>query len=965
MQSNDFAAAFAPSPARDRRLKAALLGVSSFVALSAWSAGAHAGQAASATAVPVSSAAAASPDVEAIVVTGSRIVRDGFEAPTPTSVLGAQEIQAKAPGNIADFVNTLPVLAGSSTPQNQTSSIGAGSTGINGLNLRNLGAQRTLVLFDGRRLPASTITGVVDINTLPQALISRVEVVTGGASSAWGSDALTGVVNFILDREFVGFKVEAQGGLTSQGDNANGKLALAGGMRFADGRGHVLLSAEAAYSDGIDTLDRNWYKGAKLINNPGYTATNGQPRLFVREGVGYTTVAPGAIVTAGPLAGLYFGANGQPSQLNFGSPVSSPYMVGGDWQYTDFGRMASMVPTLDRQAFFSHLSFDLTNDIEAYAELSYARAHSSQYSGPQYQFGGIIIQRDNAFLPQSVVAQMTALGQTSLNVGSWNSDLFTAKKGESESNREQARFLVGLKGKSDVFGKTWNWDVYAQRGSNEIYNDIERPLTARYNQSIDAVRNASGAIVCRSTLTNPNNGCAPLNILGTGVSSEAAYNWFAGTSWLKNWIKQDVVAASFSGEPLENWAGPISLAGGFEYRKESVKSKTDPLSPANAYFSGNYKPTFGHYSVVDAFAETVVPLLKDAPMAQSLDLSAAVRQTHYSTSGNVTTWKVGLNYRPIDDITFRSVRSRDIRSPNLSDLYQAGATITIAVADPFRGNLSSNILQVTSGNTALTPEVADTFSIGAVVQPRFIPRFTASVDYYDIKIADAISSFGQATILDQCFAGNTIFCGQTVRNSAGVLTQINVQPVNVASVTARGVDFEAGYRLPLEEVAPMLGDGVVSFRVFATRYIDMITDNTVTVSTNSVGQNTGNLPTWRYNASVSYSNGPANLALSMRGFSDGVYSNSYVECTSGCPTSTANNMTIDDNHIDGAYYFDASFRYDITASVAAYVSVDNLLDRAPSRVATGTSVTGPQPGVNQSLYDTLGRSFRTGIRLKF
>ena len=295
-------------------------------------------------------------DVLEEVVISTRIVRDGYEAPTPTSVLGMAEIQANAPRNIADFVNQLPSFSGSNTPTLTTGSVGAGLAGINSMNLRSLSTNslnRTLILLDGQRVVASAATGLVDINTLPQSLISRVDVVTGGASAAWGSDAVAGVVNFTLDRKFTGLKGSVQGESTTYGDDQGYTLSLTGGTGFASGRGHAIVSGEVAHSDGIKGLPRGWYEGKKTLVNPAYTATNGQPELLVRSNSGYVTATPGLIFTTGPLKGTYFGPGGTPGQLNTGSLVGSNGFVDGDWRYADFGQSGDLDSRVSRQNIFA------------------------------------------------------------------------------------------------------------------------------------------------------------------------------------------------------------------------------------------------------------------------------------------------------------------------------------------------------------------------------------------------------------------------------------------------------------------------------------------------------------------------------------------------------------------------------------------------------------------------------------
>lgn len=892
-----------------------------------------------------------------LVVTGTRIVRDGYQAPTPTSVIGAEQIAASAPSNIADFVNQLPSLAGSTSPRANVGSLSAGLIGVNALNLRNLGANRTLILLDGQRVAASTLTGLVDVNTIPQGLVKRVDVVTGGASADWGSDAVAGVVNFVLDKDFTGLKGLVQGGVTTYGDDRNYNISLTGGSRFADGRGHILISGELADNDGIRSIGkRTWYNGAKLFINPTYTATNGQPQLLALANTGFATATPGGIITSGPLKGTYFGPGGAPTQFNYGPIVSGNFMQGGDWQYADFAKSGDLDPELKRQTIFGRVSYEATDHIEVFAQASYSRATSRVASLNQFNFGNITIQPDNAFIPVSIAARVTA----PFTLGTLNEDLGPII---STTERSSARYVIGANGDFDALGSHWKWDAYGQKTINDVYTDGRLTITSRYNAAIDSVRNASGAIVCRSTLTNPTNGCVPYNIFGTGVASDAARNYVLGTSWGKNKLTQEVVAGTLHGEPFSTWAGPVSVATGLEHRREAVSGSNDPLSTTRSYFAGNFLASFGSYNVTEGFVETVVPLAKDLAFAKTLDFNGAVRVTDYSTSGSVTTWKAGLTYKPVDDVTFRFTRSRDIRAPNLAELYQSGQSSTTSLVDPFRGNASTTAFQVTSGNLDLQPEKADTLGVGVVVQPRLLPGFAASVDYYDIRIKEAISTVNAASVVNQCFLGNTQFCSQITRNSSNVITSVAVLPVNVAEQISRGLDFDASYR---HEVL----DGNLSVRLMATRFLKNYTNDGITPATDTVGTNGTNgtlrnsLPKWRYLASIGWDRDPVSLSLTARGFSAGVYNTSYIECVSACPTSTAANMTINNNHLPSALYFDTNVTVKLPNDIEAFFVVDNILNKDPAQMAFGTSIGAAPLSVNPLLYDVLGRTFRFGFRFK-
>lgn len=902
-----------------------------------------------------------------IVVTGTRVVRDGYEAPTPTSVIGAVQIAAKAPANLADFVNELPSMAATSTPRSNVGFLSTGQVGINALNLRNLGASRTLVLLDGQRVGSSTLTGLVDTNTFPQGLVKRVDVVTGGASAGWGSDAVAGVVNFILDKDFKGLKGDVQGGVTTYGDDRNWKVSLTGGASFADDRGHILVNVEAAYIQGINGIGkRRWYNGAKLINNPNYTAANGQPALLALTGVGFATATPGGIITSGPLRGTYFGPGGTPAQLNYGPIVSGNFMQGGDWQYSgdEFSQSGDLDPRLTRQNAFARVSYDLTEHLSVFAQGSYGRATSRQGSLEQFQFANLTIQPDNAFIPASIQGSVTA----PFTLGTFNSDIGPIV---GTSKREMYRGVLGAGGDVDAFGSNWTWDVYGQRTVNRVYTDARIAITANYRNAIDAVRNpATGAIVCRSTLTNPNNGCVPYNLFGTGVNGAAALNYVLGTSWGRNKLTQDVYAGTLRGEPFSTWAGPVSIAAGIEHRREKVSGTQDPLRTAAAasgqappYFAGNFLASFGSYNVTEGFLEAVVPLAKDAPWAENLDFNGAVRATDYSSVGYVTTWKLGLTYSPVSDVTFRVTRSRDIRAPNLAELYQTNQTSTTSITDPLRGNASTTIAQVTQGNLGLDPEKSDAWGLGVVLKPRFLPGFGASVDFYRLHIKDAVSTPNAQTVVNQCAQGNTLFCSQIARNAAGVITQTTVQPVNLAKQIAKGLDFEMSYR-------SNLFGGDLLLRGLATRYLKNYSADGITAPVDTVGTNGLNgtartsLPKWRYLASIGWDKDPLSLTLTARGFSAGVYNTSYIECTTACPTSTPANMTINDNNLPGAIYFDTNVTFKLFENVDVYLAVDNIANRSPYQMAFGPAIGTAPLSVNPLLWDVLGRSFRVGARFR-
>ncbi|MGE3335812.1 MAG: TonB-dependent receptor plug domain-containing protein [Rhodospirillaceae bacterium] len=923
---------------------------------------------------------------EEIVVTGSRIVRNGYEAPTPVSVLGAEDLNAQAALNIADAVNNLPSFAGSSTPHAGNSGTGNGVVGTNLLNLRGMAANRTLVLLDGQRLVGASANGApeggaVDANVIPNMLVERVDVVTGGASAAYGSDALSGVVNFVLDRDFTGVKATIDGGISNYGDMPNYSGSLAYGTPFANGRGHVLLAAEHSWTRGERGFFRPWTDdNIQMMQNPAWNATTNPsvPQYIVANNVGLTLAAPGGIVTAGPLKGLTFDPLGNPYQRNYGSGVAGNYFIGGDWAESRTDRYSDLSAKLSRQTIFWRTSYDLSDNVSVYAQFHWAHSHAFSHNSYPFKFASETIRRDNAFLPAEVGARMDALGLTTLTMGRNNFDIPIASP---SNDRIFRRFLGGIEGNFDAMGANWKWDAYYQRStSHNSIRVIDNTVNTYYTRAIDAVRGANGAAVCRvnadAVTTNDDPSCVPFNYFGLGRNSTAALQYVVENGYGLTRLTQDVAAASVNGEPFSTWAGPVSVAFGLEHRSESLRAIASQLDQTSQFYSGNYKNSNGSNKVTEGFVETVVPLAKDEAFARSLDLNAAVRATDYSNSGYVTTWKVGGTWSPIDDIRFRATQSRDIRAPNMGDLFLGGRSNTGTQIDRFT-NTTPVILSVTSGNPNLVPEKADTTGVGAVLSPSFLPGFNTSVDFYRIKIKGAIATLNAQQIIDQCFEGVTQLCPLLIRDSAGVLTRVNIQPANVLSQSTRGLDIEASYNFPLSSIVDSW-DGQLSLRALGSRVFSIKTINNASnpKELEGAGVNAASLasfpltaPKFTYRTSATYALDPLSVTLSFYGLSSGVYATNAIQCTTGCPVSTTAAPTLNNNHIPAVHAFDLSFNYKIIDNGAqeaeTFFVVNNLTNAPPPGVAGNLSSGVYQKGDGSFYQDyRIGRTFRAGVRFK-
>lgn len=941
-----------------------------------------------------------------VVVTGTRIIRDGFQAPTPLTVLTREDIENTSPSNnIADFVNQTPQLAGSTKPSNSRLNLSNGSAGINALTLRNLGESRTLVLLDGRRSVGSTIYGWVDINTIPQGLVDRVEVVTGGASAAYGSDAVAGVVNFVLNKKLEGVRVTGEAGVTTYGDGFNYSGSVSGGHSFAGGRGHVLFNAEIAHQDGIfeiDPIDREWnHTGYVRVENPARSSDPTQPRYITTlRNVGASNSTPGGLITSTALRGLYFGQGGSVNVFDYGTfqfpalgGASAPSVVqNGSWQVNDSGRRIGLMPEDDRWGVFGRLSYELFDGVEAFVEASYNRQKVFFNAGPNLSTGITYTTTGCTTVPVPVSCNAFALqtlgaarltGVDSFTLATTAADLpFRA----IDNERKVQRYVIGLEGGFEAFGKEARWDVYAQYGRSDVREQLRNIMhTARMRAATDAAfapagnagGYAAGSIQCLINVNasgaddDPN--CVPLNRLGLGVADPAAVNYVLGDPYRDQVLQQFVTGANFAFTPFATWAGDVSVSLGGEYREERIRGEVPAefqptINPngttSNAWSVGNYLPFRGKYNVKEAYLETVVPL------GLGLEFNGAVRATDYSNSGYVTTWKLGATWQPIEDIRIRVTRSRDIRAPNLNELYQAGTANSDSVANPIYTQDGANGPQrygysgLTTGNPNLKPEVANSWNIGAVLSPRFLPGFTISADYFRIDLEGAIDSITAQEVVNRCYADQvqefcdaiTIDDGRSQPGAPYLL--IRTQPFNYVRRLVRGIDFDAAYRIPV-------GEGQVTLRGVATRYIENLAVTGVAGSepVNTVGANGGQFstPTWIFRGSINYETPTFSATFTGRGISAGKYVANGIECTSGCPESTTNFPTYDNNRVSGLFYADLNLTQKLrmgSSEAEVFFNVTNLFNRWPLLV--------PETGnaSNTTYSDMLGRQFRIGFRYK-
>jgi outer membrane receptor protein involved in Fe transport len=925
---------------------------------------------------------------ETIVVTGSRVISDGFSAPTPVTVVTGEQLLTSTPTTIGEALNKLPQFANSIRPS--TSQFAPESGAATQLNLRSLGAQRGLILLNGRRVNPSTAGGIVDVSILPEELVQRVDIVTGGASAAYGSDAVAGVVNFVLDTSFNGLKGSVQSGVTQRGDNGNYKVSLTGGTSIGE-RLHIVASGSYYKQDGIANYrDRDWFQSCAPVVIPGATPTrirtcNVKTPLMSVGGLIVNT--PSSAGNAA-LVGTQFLEGGTPAPFIYGSPRTGTQMVGGEGE--DQGIEFQVMPELERITGFAHVDYEVSDNLSLFVDGLFGLSETTYKGTLQgfYSTTALTIYRDNAYLPASVAARMDDPNRDGSTADAINR--FTlghafpqigpqTNKGRSETERVTAGFTADL-------GAGWGLDGHYGFGTNlQTIRSIGNLTVQRLFDAGDSVVDpSSGQIVCRTTISVAHE-CVPLNVFGPSSASQAAVDFVRASPYGSSGsrtderTKQHVAELVVRGSPFSTWAGELAIAAGAGYRKESVNRRVDPgsngpkfpngliprgveftryiSSTTGAYFLSNQQPIAGRYDLWEVFGETLIPLADDLPFARSIDLNLAGRYTDYSTSGGVTTWKAGLNWEIFDGLRLRATRSRDIRAPNLTELYATSAAGAATVTDPFAledptGSINPTpvVVSLATGSTDLQPEVADTFTVGGVFSPTFLPGFQVSADYYDITIDDAIGQLGLQNIVNQCFAGSTSLCSRLERDPNGNLFRVNNGYLNINELKNSGLDIEGSYRTEL-------GNGSAGIRVIASRVFELSTLIPGSNRVDRAGQTgiSGGVPKWNFNINASLTQGGFTLNINERIIGKGTYDATFVE-----------GRDIDNNHVPAIAYTDLSMTYQLEAGnqqAELFATINNLFDQDPPRNSGSYFVFATIP-TNTFLFDQIGRAFTVGARLR-
>ena len=923
--------------------------------------------------------------VEEIVVTGSRISRSTATTPVPVTMINAEQLSLNGDARLAQTLNQLPALGATQTPANTNFS--PEEAGTNFLDLRRLGIDRTLTLVNGRRQVGSRPgSAAVDLNTIPTAMVERVEVITGGASAVYGADAVSGVVNIITKDDFEGLQIDGQLGVSDEGDGETYQVSVTGGVNFDDRRGNVFFNTTYDKSKDINGADRDWRRQALRFGpNPADGGPgDGIPGQILFENTGFISTPPG---------GRAIGPNGELFE-DFGGPFT--FNDNGDLVPQDLGQLrasflssngdtADLVPfdllqvPVERILISGGMTYELHEKINFFARGKFAQTQSATAGQPSFTLPSvepIFLTPDNPFVPQEMRDILAAEGLDGFFVGRTNVD---QGQDRSKSDRDTFQVYVGFDGD---LTPNLDYSVHYQYGrSTNTTEFINRQVPSRFQQALDVIEDPmTGEPVCR----DPSNGCVPLNVLGPNAATEEALA-FTHTDFLTGGeLEQQVINATFTGDTsgvFEPLAGPVGFAAGFEYRKEEAETEEGFLrNTGDVFASPPIGDVDGEFDVWELFGEVSIPVLRDLPLAQEVNLEGAIRFGDYSTIGSTTAWKISGDWMPVEDIRLRGAFSVAVRAPNIGELFGPTDVNNIFLEDPCdadnlddgaptraancaaRGlppdfqsqSLNRTNTVVTGGNPDLLEEEADTITFGAVLTPRFLPGLTLAVDYWDIEITDAINSFPAQSLVRNCVDAETIdnpFCAQITRQSNGNFDVIESRLINVAAFEASGIDFDASYFLDLGRTTDGAVPGELDLGFVAT-YLDKLAFF-AQEETETPDREAGELgdPDFQMNFRATYSYDRLTFSLEER-----FLSGQRFDLGESPETRSPNDTS-------GQWYTDIQIRYQLLEGAELWAGIDNLLDNDPpliARIPEIRSFTGDSTG-----FDQVGRFFRFGATVNF
>jgi iron complex outermembrane receptor protein len=951
--------------------------------------------------------------LEEVTVTGSRIRTSGFSTPTPVTAVTSDELEAMAPGTLIESVSQLPIFFNNTTEDNPGNFFGTPGSGS--LNIRGLNTNRTLTLLNGRRMAPSNRIGAVDINAFPEAIVERVEVVTGGASAAYGTDAVAGVANFILNTEYDGFETHLQAGDSSANSRGTWEVGAVFGTDVGE-RSHIIVSAEAYHQDGVfDFTKQDWYRSWGQVRTP----TADAPRLdSVLPDVYSSTASQNGVLSAPGIDPITFEPDGTAVPFVLGSPGSYAF---GSHSITNGGtgtpngtERGTLSPQAGRESAFLYYDFDLNDSTNLYAQAIYGQNTSLNNNLGGVFSGGnaLTVYSGNAFLPSSVQQLMDDQGLESFRFQRIGSGADLAAGAQQDTRNTSRTLTLGFEKNVSGEGPLDDWQIrgYVQAGRTEHRgNHINGIRIDRLPAAVDAVVDpVTGNIVCYAALQDPANwsDCVPVNLFGAGNASQEAIEYLTGldagtsvstpvyftdggfssgrtlsyTSGEKKLtlaqVEQDVIEFSMDGPIAEGWAGPISAGFGVHYREESILQLTyDHTNPTGAFDSrpAMFDPTIVRGIPSGMSARTTAIQFASVP---NIDGGFDVKEAFAEFIVPLVADKPAfdqltgtLAYRWADYSGSGSIGAWKYGLDwQVNDLLRVRTTVsrdvraaTLAERFDRTGGIQNvedpmfNEIRPTSaatgGNPNLKPEEADTRTLGLIFQPPGLAGFQASIDWYEIDISGAVGQLGAQAIVDECWEFPTSSACDLMNRDPNDNNRITIVENIYVNINAAKA---SGVDLETAYRADV-GQGSLSWRFIATELNENSITNLGAPKLDRAGViGVEQLPDFKFTTNVSYSRGPLTAFVQARYIDSGLYDARDVE-----------GETITDNSVDSVLYTDARISYgrelDNGSRWQVYGSVTNLFDEAPPVVAGFSSFSGQSSQVNAGLHDILGRRYTVGF----
>jgi iron complex outermembrane recepter protein len=973
--------------------------------------------------------------LEEVVVTGSRILSPNLDSPSPVQTITAEDIQATGILNAQDLLLKNPTF-GTPTLSRTNSNFLTSGAGVATVDLRNLGVDRTLTLVDGRRFvsgnPGST---AVDYNTIPAQFIERIDVLTGGASSIYGSDAVAGVVNIIYKKDFQGISVDGQYGASAESDNQETQFGLTFGTSTEDGRGNIMAHVGYTKQGSVWSRDRD----RSAVDQASVGALTGDPlELFTITSPFYSSFAP---------AGRFFTDSGTFTYDANGNVI--PWSTNGTATLaaTGFNRSAfrKIAVPIERYLFAGRGSFEFTDSHNAFFEGTYASSTSQSTIEPyalgaediypasggqtpaEFEVPGFGLVR-NPIVPDEVFNDISDSDLDGDMVGDdgLRDYYFTKRMADfgnrgSNAKRDTFRVVGGLQG--SFASDAWHYEGFYSYGqTKEAQTSGGQVNVLNFRNALEAISDVQDVdndgdtteAICRDANARL-QGCVPVNIFGLGTMSPGAINYIQAPGSLATFTSQRVLGGNVSGELFDLPAGPLAIAGGFEYREEFSESEADALTQAGLNAGNASPPTRGEYDVREVYLETQIPLLKEKPFVDSLTFRGAIRAADYSTVGNVLSWNANLEYAPIPSLKFRVVRALATRAPNINELFSPpGQTFPTGVQDPCLGvtgtstgavsdacraapgvlaNIASNvdaenptgvfllsqpdfqgISGFNRGNPDLIEEEGNTWTIGMVIQPEnmgLLDKFDFTLDYYRIDIDDAITLRDRNFILSQCYGGgDPSLCQFVTRrpnplgaNSAGSIEFLDADTTNAGSEFAEGIDLTVGFN---SQIGPGNFAAQLSYTHLLDHYIVPLAGGPKDYLAGEVGDSED-----RAYLNLGYNVGRFGATLRTTFISSADLDDQFLSafCVPGTGDDEETNPCVPLPRgwagVGSSLYVDTQVTFAPNDSYQVFVGVNNLFDEEPPLLITGlpSDVTGTE--TDAGTYDAIGRRWYAGVRMKF